>query len=85
MKMQDNSYHNERLHMNVQKAVSNGMAKVGNYTREGKNVLKKEDSETEFTVRLHFMESKKDNNVLEEIQKILTEAYIKNLTFKGGK
>lgn len=70
------------MHKDVQKAVCDGMTKADNYIREENNVLKKENTETEYTVRLHFAEDNKDNNILEEIQRILTETYIKNLRFK---
>ena len=55
------------------------MEKIGNYIKED-NVLKKVDSETGFTIRLHFAEENTGNNMIEEIQKLLTETYIENLT-----
>lgn len=58
------------------------MAKTGNYIREENNILKKENTETGYTVRLHFTENNGGNNILEEIQNILIETYIKNLRFK---
>ena len=60
------------------------MEKTGDYFKED-NVLKKTDSETGFTIRLHFAEDHTGNSMIEEIQKLLTEAYIENLTLTEGK
>ncbi len=70
------------MHKNVQKAISDGMEKTGDYSKED-NVLKKADSETGFTIRLHFAGDNADNSIMEEIQKLLTETYIKNLTLQS--
>ena len=59
------------------------MTKSGNNSKEDV-VLKKTDSETGFMIRLHFMQDHEDGNVVEEIQRILTETYIRRLAMKGG-
>lgn len=60
------------------------MINPNHYVREDKNVLKKENSEAEFTVRLHFAENYKNEKMIEEIQEILFETYMRNLNLKGS-
>ena len=67
------------MHKNVQKAISEDMEKTGDYIRKEDDVLEKTDSETGFTIRLHFAEDNTGDSVIEEIQRLLTETYIKNL------
>lgn len=56
------------------------MEKTGNYIKDKNNVLRKESGDTQYyTVRLHFPETRSDNYAMEEVQKILTETYIRSL------
>lgn len=86
-KMQlNNSYHGEEVHKNVQKVISDGMENVGVYTKEENNVLRRNNSKTDFTVRLHFTEENDSNKIVEDVQKILIGTYVRGLTSsKGGK
>ena len=79
----DNSYHDEKVHKNVQKTNSDGMENEGIYTKEGNNVLRKNDSQTGYTVRLHFTKGN-DNKIVEEVQKILIGTYIESLKVGGN-
>lgn len=58
------------------------MTKTGEYTREGNYVLRRENPETNYTVRLHFTQKDADRHIVEEIQEILTETYIRNFRNK---
>lgn len=60
------------------------MTKMDYYLREEDHVLRKENSETNFTVRLHFAKEDKDEAIIEEIQEILLETYTRNFIPKGG-
>lgn len=60
------------------------MARTDRYIREEENVLRKENRETHYTIRLHFAKENKDDEIIEEIQKLLTETYIRSVTDKGG-
>lgn len=60
------------------------MIKTERYLREENHVLRKENSETNFTVRLHFEEDYGDEKIMEELQEILFETYIRNFIPKGG-
>ncbi|MDE6942223.1 MAG: hypothetical protein K2P40_14945 [Lachnospiraceae bacterium] len=77
------SYCNDIVHRNVQKRTSEGMGKVGCYTREENNVLTKEDSKNGYKVRLHFTEDKENCCMIEELQKLLVGTYINNLLRRG--
>ncbi len=59
------------------------MTKTEQYIRENENVLKRENAETKFTVRLHFSKNNTDREMTEEIQKLLLETYISHLKRKG--
>ncbi len=59
------------------------MTKTEQYIRENENVLKRENTETKFTVRLHFSKNNTDREMTEEIQKLLLETYISHLKRKG--
>lgn len=86
MKMHmENAYHDEVVHRNVQKTISDGMGNGDAYTREGNNMLRKNDSGTEYTVRLHFSENTDSDKLIEEVQKILAETFVRELVFRGGK
>lgn len=60
------------------------MTKTGEYSWEGSHVLRRENPETGYTVRLHFAEGNADQGIVEEIQDILAEAYMRNRMTKGG-
>lgn len=85
MQINNNSYHDEEVHKNVQKRILESMGKADTYTIKNGNILKEKDSKKGYTVRLHFAEGKKDNSVVKEVQKILIETYINNIIIKGGK
>lgn len=59
------------------------MTKTNHYIKEEEYVLKKENSKTKFTVRLHFIKEDESGKTADEIQNILLETYIKNLKSKG--
>lgn len=60
------------------------MVKTGEYRKEGNLVLRRENPETNYTVRLHFTEGKTECHIVEEIRDILTETYIRNFMKKEG-
>lgn len=60
------------------------MIMMDNDNREENIDLRKESREAQYTVRLHFAQENKDNHIAEEIQKLLTETYIRNFIPKGG-
>lgn len=59
------------------------MTKINYYLREEDHVLRKENSETNFTVKLHFAKEDRDETIIDEIQEILLETYTKNYIPKG--
>lgn len=59
------------------------MSEKDDYIREEKNILTRKSSDTKYTVRLHFTQNDTDDAILEEIQKILTETYIRHLRAEG--
>lgn len=82
----DNSYHDEKVHKNVEKTIRSDMdiQEIYGYTVENDNVLKREDSETGFAVKLHFSMNVIELNVMEEVQKILIGAYLSSLKVNKG-
>lgn len=55
-----------------------------NCEEENNNVVRNGNGGTEFTVRLHFAKKNQDAHILEEIQEILAETYIRHIRQKGG-
>ncbi len=58
------------------------MTRTDYYSREDTNILRKENSAGNFTVRLHFKQDEEDDRLLEEMQKILLETYLANVNAK---
>lgn len=82
----NNSYHDEKAHKNVQKAIRSDMdiQEINSNTVENDIVLKREDSETGYAVKLHFSKDMTNLNVTEEVQKILIDVYVKNYKVNKG-
>lgn len=59
------------------------MIQTDRYSREEENVLKRENKETQFTVRLHFAQHDKSSRLVQDIQKILTETFIDSFSHRG--
>lgn len=68
--------------MNVQKVVTGVMTQTDYDSREEDKILRKENEQTQFTVRLHFTQNGQSGRLVQDIQKILTETFINSFSHR---
>lgn len=68
--------------MNVQKVVTGVMTQTDYDSREEDKILRKENEQTQFTVRPHFTQNGQSGRLVQDIQKILTETFINSFSHR---